>query len=483
MRKLIIGLLILLITNVLMACVSDPTSSLNPTTLSTAMPTSLETSFETTIPTTDLLSSEPGFTYQPIAVSQTVISEAEKSFLFFYEAANANPESVGYGLITDRINVDSLVMGPASIASVGFGLASLPVGVENGWITYEEGLERALGTLDTLADMQRTHGFYYHFVNMANGYRYGSSEVSIIDTALMIAGAIVAGEYFGGEAKAKMLTLYQTIEWDWYFDEVRTMFYMGYSPENGFGGHWDMYAEQLLLYVLAAASEDFSVGKPAYDMMKYASTKKSFGTSDSFYVSYPGTLFTYQFSHAFLDFRNWRDEEEVDWFDNSVQASIAAYDYAQYMADRYLTLGEDAWGMTASDGPDGYRAYGNLPAVGQIAIDGTLAPCGAIGSLVFTPELSLDAIEHYASISRLQSQYGFRDSFHLGIQEDAPSGTIRPSATIPVEGWFATDVIGIDKGITLLMIENYRSQLVWHYFMQSDLVQTGLEVLGFTYLP
>lgn len=477
MKKIILGIVVCLLSSVLLACIGEPTTS--------DITTSSETSStqETHVSTTEIPSTEPGFTYQPIEVSEAVLSEAEKSFLFLYEAANTNPESVGYGLITDRINVDSLVKGPASIASVGFGLAALPIGVENGWITYEAGLERALGTLDTLEELQRTHGFYYHFVNMANGYRYSSSEVSIIDTALMIAGAIVAGEYFGGDVKTKMLTLYETIEWDWYFDEIRTMFYMGYSPENGFGGHWDMYAEQLLLYVLSAASENYSVGKPAYLMMKTASTKKSFGSSELFYTSYPGTLFTYQFSHAFLDFRNWRDEEGVDWFDNSVQASIAAYDYAQYMADRYQTLGENAWGMTASDGPDGYRAYGNLPAVGSIAIDGTLAPCGAIGSIVFTPDLSLDAIEYYASIPRLQSRYGFRDSFHLGIQEDAPTGTIRPAASIPVDGWFATDVIGIDKGITVLMIENYRSELVWHYFMQSELIQTGLEALGFTTLP
>jgi len=393
---------------------------------------------------------------------------------------NSNILSAGYGLIADRVNVDTLQKADASIASVGYGLASIPAAIENEWIGYQEGYNRVLNTLTTLENLQRTHGFYYHFVGMTTGYRSGNSEVSIIDTAILICGAIVAGEYFGGEIREKTDAIYQAIEWDWYYDPLWNMFYMGYTPESGFTGHWDMANEQLMLYFLAAASDEFSVGKIAYDVMKDHSQIKSYGTSDSFYVSYPGPLFIYQYSHAFFDFNSYEDEDGVNWFENSVNASIAAYDYAQYMANRYKTLNATSWGMTASDGPDGYHAYGNLPAVGTIYVDGTLAPSGSIGSIAFVPNLTIPAMEYYSNIVSLQSIYGFRDSFNLGIEEFSPAGTILPQTPIPENGWFSTDVIGIDKGVTVLMIENYRSSLIWDYFMQSAVAQKGMTELGFT---
>jgi len=178
------------------------------------------------------------------------------------------------------------------------------------------------------------------------------------------------------------------------------------------------------------------------------------------------------------------DEDGVDWFENSVQASIAAYDYAVAASQSYATLSDVAWGLTASDGPDGYKGnYGNLPSLGGNYIDGTLAPCGAIGSIVFTPELVIPAIENYASIPALQSKYGFRDAYNLGLTESALPTVRRPNAAIPDGGWFNDWVIGIDKGITVLMIENYRSDLIWHYFMQNEFVQKGLSELGFTAKP
>ncbi|MBU1145560.1 MAG: hypothetical protein KJ971_06875 [Firmicutes bacterium] len=415
-------------------------------------------------------------------VPDYVLEEERLSFKFFWEVVNGDLESDGYGLIADRINVDTLSFGDASIASVGYGLAAISLGIENDWISYGEGYERVLHTLYTLENMQRTHGFYYHFVDMETGLRSGTTEVSIIDTAILICGVIMAGEYFGGEIKTIANELYQAIEWNWYYNQDRMMFYMGYTPEDGFEGYWDMYSEQLMLYFLAAASDNYSVGKEAYDMMKSSSTRKKYGTSDYFYTSYPGTLFTYQFSHAFFDFRTVLDKENYNWFTNSINASIAAYDYGVWQSQNYDTYSTLSWGNTASDGPDGYRAYGNLPAVGTIYVDGTLAPCGAVGSIAFVPNLVIPAMENYASIVSLQGKYGFRDAYNLGLTESASTSIIRPNRILPVNGWFATDVIGIDKGITVLMIENYRSNLIWDFFMQSEIVQKGFEELEFTIL-
>ena len=480
--KKIIVLFSILLSGFIFGCIAETTSGVTtviPTTVTSVIPVTPSP----TTTTTEQVTTEP-FIYDPLVVPAAVLEEERLSFKFFWEAVNGNPDSSGYGMITDRYNVDTNQVGAASIASIGFGLASLLAGVENDWIDYEEAYDRALGTLETMSGLSRTHGFYYHFLNMQNGGREGYTEVSIIDTALFIAGAITAGEYFGGQVKEVATFLAESIEWDWYYNWDRMCFYMGYSPESGFAGYWEGYAEQMLMYVLAAGSTDYSVGKEAYDHMKTLSQKRSYGTSDLFYTTHAGTLFTYQFSHAFVDFREIVDEDGVDWFENSVQASIAAYDYAVAASQSYATLSDVAWGLTASDGPDGYKGnYGNLPSLGGNYIDGTLAPCGAIGSIVFTPELVIPAIENYASIPALQSKYGFRDAYNLGLTESALPTVRRPNAAIPDGGWFNDWVIGIDKGITVLMIENYRSDLIWHYFMQNEFVQKGLSELGFTAKP
>jgi len=422
------------------------------------------------------------YIYDPISVPDEVLSEEELSFKFFWEVVNGDPGSAGYGMISDRYNTVTRSYGDASIASVGFGLAAIAIGIENDWISYDEGYYRAYHTMVTIQNMQRTHGFFYHFISMDDATRSGTTEVSIIDTSILLCGMIMIGEYFGGEVKALANEIYQGVEWDWYYDSAHTMFYMGYTPESGFGGHWDSYAEQLMIYFLAAASDEYSVGKAAYDHMKANSQRKQYGTSEFFYVSYPGTLFTYQYSHAFFDFRTALDNENINWFNNSIEASIAAHDYAIFQSQNYETYSSLAWGNTASDGPDGYRAYGNLPAAGTIYVDGTLAPSGAIGSIAFVPELVLPTIAYYNSLASLQGKYGFLDSYNLGLTANASSSIIRPNHPIPLTGWFDTDVIGIDKGITLLMIENYRSSLVWDYFMQSDIIQKGFSELEFTIL-
>ena len=476
MKKLFIFIIGFLTTFSVFACneSTDNTSTISSLVSTTGTLSTTDSSTNTT--------EVNEFIYNPITVEEHVLEEARLSFKFFWEVANGNSNSEGYGLVADRYNTATSTPGAASIASVGFALAAIPIGIENDWIGYLEGYERVLGTLNTLDNMQRTHGFYYHFVNMENGSRAGYSEVSIIDTAILICGVILAGEYFGGEIKSKANDLYQAVEWDWYYNDVAKMFYMGYTPENGFEGYWDSYAEQLMIYLLAAASDNYSVGIEAYEKMKLNSQRKQYGTSDYFYVSYPGTLFTYQYSHAFFDFRTAMDNDYINWFNNSIEASIAAYDYAQFMSTYYKTYDENSWGNTASDGPDGYRAYGNLPAAGQIYIDGTLAPGGAIGSLPFVPDLVLPTMEYFSTLEKLQGKYGLLDSFNLGLTSEATNAIIRPVRPIPVDGWFATDVIGIDKGISLLMIENYRSEMIWYYFMQSEIIQKGFEELDFTVL-
>ncbi len=418
-----------------------------------ATPTVSPSSTEAALPPTEPPS-------QSAADIEAVIAyEMEGSFRFFWEQANTDTDSAGYGLIRDRYPGSE---GIASIASVGFGLTAYPIGVEKGYISREEGFERASHTLDTLLTMERTEGFYYHFVSMETGERAWESEVSSIDTAILVLGALTVGEYFGGEVQSKAQELYDGVNWQWFVDESRDMFHMAYRPEEGFAGHWDFYAEQLMLYVLAAGSDTY----PIEDSTYYAFTRHeaAFGDGDPFIHSWFGSLFTHQFSHAWIDFRDYSDRDGVNWFENSVLASRAQVDFAIAMDGEYETLGADAWGLTASDGPDGYNGLYGAPPSGfdnrAHTVDDTIPPAGAIGSIIFVPEDAERAMLNYYSIEPLQGEYGFQDAYNL------------------TEDWVANDVIGIDKGITLLMLANYENDLVYQYAMQNENILAGLERLG-----
>jgi hypothetical protein len=397
----------------------------------------------------------------PAAIEDVIAYEMERSFAFFWEQANTGAESPGYGLIRDRYPG---APGVASIAAVGFGLTAYPIGVEKGYISFDEGYERANGTLDTLLALDRVEGFYFHFIDMETGKRVWNSELSSIDTAILVMGVLTAGEYFGDEVEAKASQLYRDVNWPWFVDESRDMFHMAYRPDEGFFGHWDFYAEQLMMYVLAAGSETYPIDESTY--YTFIRHHARYGDGDPFIHSWFGSIFTYQYSHAWIDFRAYADKEDVNWFENSVDASLAHVAFATDVDDEYQTLGPDAWGLTASDGPDGYNGLYGAPPSGYDnsahLVDDTVAPAGAIGSIIFVPEEAKRALLNYYGIAQLHGEYGFRDAYNLS------------------EAWFAPDVIGIDKGITLLMLANYENNQVYDIVMANAQILDGLERLGMT---
>ena len=389
--------------------------------------------------------------------------ELKGDYNFFMKEANTNPKSKGYGLIRDKSKLAPEV---ASIASVGYGLAALVIGVERKWISFSKAYNRANGTLHTfLNNMETTNGFFYHFINMETAKREWNCEVSIIDTGIFICGAILAGEYFKGEVKEKAEQLYKNINWNWYRDETINQFYMGYSPEEGFSGHWDMYAEQLMLYVLGVASPTFPIESSMYDDFKKPVT--DYGEIKNMIYTYCGTLFTYQYSHAWIDFRNRKDSNGINWFENSIKATLANRKYCIENSKKYKTFGENSWGLTACVGPRGYSGeFGAMPAMSKLkGNDGTISPSGAAGSIVFTPELSIRALEYYYNyFPKLWGKYGFKDAYNLEGKK----------------AWYAEECIGIDKGTSMLMIENYLTGLIWEYFMKNEYIQKGLEKLNMT---
>ena len=391
-----------------------------------------------------------------------IMKELKKSYNFFIKEFNDNKNSTGYGLIRDKTLLADNI---ASIASVGYGLAALIIGVKHKWISYNNAYDKANRTLDTfINNVEGKNGFYYHFVNMETGKREWNCEISIIDTAIFICGAITVGEYFGGQVKKKAEILYKKIDWEWYRNKDTNYFYMGYTPEKGFWGHWDMYAEQLMLYVLGVSSPTFPVEKSIYDTFK--KKKANYKNINDIIYTYCGTLFTYQYSHAWINFMNLIDHNGINWFENSIKATKANRQYCIDNKEKYKTYGENSWGLTACLGPKGYCSFGAKPCDINLDIqnDGTITPCGAIGSIVFTPKESIRAMEYYYNtFPKLWGKYGFKDGYNLDCNKP----------------WFAKEYIGIDKGIEILMIENYLNGTIWKYFMNNKYVKDGLEKLGF----
>ena len=202
--------------------------------------------------------------------NELLLKELKKSYNFFLKEANLNEKSRGYGLVRDKNLYANNI---ASIASVGYGIAALIIGTERKWINRKKAYNRINKTLDTfINNIEGENGFYYHFINIETGKREWNCEISIIDTAIFICGALTAGEYFEGEIKQKAEQLYKRINWEWYRNPETNYFYMGYKPETGFWGQWDMYAEQLMTYVLGVASPTYSINKEMYDVMKKPKT-------------------------------------------------------------------------------------------------------------------------------------------------------------------------------------------------------------------
>ncbi len=390
--------------------------------------------------------------------NKLLLKELKGSYNFFIKEANVKNGSKGYGLIKDKTKLANNV---SSIASVGYGLAGLIIGVEHNWISYKEAYDRANKTLDTFTqNVEGKNGFFYHFVDIDTGKRVWNCEVSIVDTAIFICGAITVGEYFGGVIKEKADFLYKRINWRWYTNQETNQFYMGYSEEKGFWGAWDMYAEQLMQYVLGVSSPTFSVSTDMYN--NFRKEKRDYKQIKDIIYTHCGTLFTYQFSHGWIDFRNKEDLDGINWFENSVKATKANREFCIDNKNKFKTFGENSWGLTACSGPSGYSGeYGAEPCNNKNN-DGTITPCGAIGSIVFTPQESIKAMEYYYNnFPKLWCKYGFKDAYNLESEKE----------------WYSVECIGIDKGISMIMIENYLSGLIWKYFMKNKYVKKGLNLL------
>ena len=381
----------------------------------------------------------------------------------------ANPSN---GLIPDRSTPTS----PCSIAAVGFGLTAIGIGIDHGWITRTQGVTRVLATLNTFLQGPQGSaasgtigykGWFYHFLDMNTAQRAGGSELSSIDTALLLGGVLYAKQYFDGSdsgetaIRAKATAIFDRVDWNWMAQGTDAVS-MGWFPGSGFlPNNWIGYNEGMLLYCLGLGATSNALPASAWSRWTSGYTwATNYGQA---FVPFP-PLFGHQYSHCWLDFRHIGDDfmnnHDSTYFENSRRATLAQRAYC--MANPLNRIGYSAtvWGLTACDDPTGYAAHGAPPAEND---NGTIAPTAAGGSTAFTPEYSVPSLRYFYTQFRthIWTSYGFRDAFNLGAQ------------------WYATDELGIDQGPIVVMIENYLTQRVWQLFTRNQEVQTGLQRAGF----
>jgi len=432
------------------------------------------------------------------AADQRRLDDLERrTFGFFWETTS--PQS---GLVPDRWPTPSF----SSIAAVGFGLTAYPIGVERGYVSRSAAAERVLRTLRFFvgapqgpepAGRAGYHGFYYHFLDMASGTRFEHVELSTIDTALLIAGALASQAYFDRqdpterEIRDLAEELYRRADWTW-IQPRPPLVAMGWTPEQGFHGwDWRGYNEAMILYVLALGSPSHAIAPAAWK--EYTRTYRFaefYGQSN---VAFP-PLFGHQFSQAWIDFRGIQDDymraHGLDYFENSRRAALAQRAYAIANPGGFRGYGAELWGLSACDGPadtdvevEGRRRHfqtyaGRGAAATEVLDDGTLTPHAALGSMPFVPAESLAALAAMRAYGDdLYGRYGFLDAFNPTLVTAIP---LHHGKVVPGVGWFDTDYLGIDQGILLVMVENYRSGLVWRLLRRNPHVRRGLERAGFT---
>ncbi len=384
-----------------------------------------------------------------------------KTFQFFWD--HSSPKT---GLTLDRSCTDGTPPPPgethhkvASIASTGFALSGYCLAAARGWVTSEQARTRTRNTLDFFANRQEhKNGWFYHFVDQDTGARRWQSEISSIDTALLLGGVLTVKNCFSDDKEIVRLadSIYRRVDFQWMLNGDPYLLSHGGRPEAGWiSNRWNDYSEQMILYLLAIGSPTSPI--PARSWYAWERTWQQY--ADYRYLAAVSPLFIHQFSHAWVDFRGRRERRPpyVDYFDNSVRATRAQRQFfIDVLSKEFPQYGANIWGLTASDYQGGYIAWGAPPR--HPATDGSVVPCAPAGSLMFTPDITLAALKEMKAQygDRVYGRYGFADAFN------------------PHNNWVNRDVIGIDLGITLISLEILRSGKVWHWFMQNDEIRRAM---------
>ena len=386
----------------------------------------------------------------------------KKTFQYFWEQSNPNT-----GLTLDRTKTNGTPPQPnensykiASTAATGFALAGYCIAAERNWITNAQAKERTEKTLDFFANRAfNKNGWFYHWMDAETGERRWNSEISSIDTALLLGGILTTKQCFADDQEIVALadTIYRRVDFKWMLNGHPVLLSHGWRPENGFiANRWADYSEDKILYLLAIGSPTHPIEPKSW--YAWERTWEEYGNYK--YLAAVSPLFIHQFSHAFVDFRGRRERRPpyVDYFENSVKATRAQQEFfVQVLSKEFPKYSANMWGMTASDSQKGYVAWGAPPR--SIDTDGSVVPCAAAGSLMFVPEITLPALKEMKTRfgDKIYGRYGFTDAFN------------------PHNNWINPDVIGIDLGITLVSAENLRSGKNWFWFMQNDEIRLAMK--------
>ena len=453
---------------------------------------------------TPVAAKAPAYGYAALPAEQrALVDDLEKrTFEWFWHSADPTT-----GLVPDSYPGHAF----SSIAAVGFGLTAYGVGVERGYITRQQAVERTLATLrffkyapqnDSEDEASGYHGFYYHFLDMKTGTRAGRYvELSSVDTTLLLGGVLFAESYYDRdmpqEREIRRLAdaIYRRVDWPW-MQPRAPLISMGWTP----GGHfiaadWKGYNEGMLVYILALGSPTHPVQADAWQAW-LATNHRSWGDFEGRTFLNFAPLFGHQYSETWVDFRGIRDawsrQHDLDYFENSRRATLSQRNYAIANASHWTGYGANVWGLTASNGPgnvvvrgnDGTRRFYGYTARGagldNITDDGTIAPTAAGGSIAFAPEVVIPAL---ASMKRrygryIYNRYGFVDAFNLSFHDTATR--LRTGRVVPGVGWVDSVQLGIDQGPIVLMIENWRSGFVWKVMKKNPYIRKGLQRAGFT---
>lgn len=404
--------------------------------------------------------------FERISTDSLLTLVQQRTFSYFWDYAH--PVS---GLSRERFNSENTVTSGGS----GFGVMTIPVGIERGFITRDEGALRVQTIVTFLEEKaERFHGAFPHWMNGETGKALPFSDfdngADLVETALLMQGLLAARQYFNlendveSDIRQRITSLWEAVEWDWFLNGTDAL-YWHWSPDHA----WEMgmqvngWNEALILYVLAASSPTHPIDKDVYDKGwarngDMINGRKFHDITLPLGPDYGGPLFFTHYSFLGLDPRGLKDAYAGYWEHNTAHVRIN-HAYCKANPKGFYGYSEKCWGLTASDYHGGYAA--SSPTNDK----GTIAPTAALSSMPYTPEESIMALEYfyYTLGDRLFGKYGFRDAFTLGRK------------------WFADSYIAIDQGPIVIMIENHRTGLLWNAFMQDEQIQAGLTKLGFTY--
>jgi hypothetical protein len=423
-----------------------------------------------------------------------------RTFQYFWDTAE--PKT---GLVPDRWPRESLI----SVAAVGFALTAYPIGFARGWVTREEAAARTRTTLKWFKDSRQGagprgntgyKGFYYHWLDASTGLRHEDSELSTVDTAIFLLGALYCRECFDGtnavetEIRALADELYARCDWEWARNGGKGIPY-AWHPEHGHDPvNWSGYDEGMFIYVLAMGSPTHAI--PGSCWTEWTSTYETkFGGFGGKYGPKHlqcAPLFGHQYTQCWMDLRGMKDaymrKHGIDYFENTRRAALAQQAYAIANPLGWKDYGRDMWGFTAGDGPANVKRefngrtrefYGYRGRGLDKFDDGTLSPAAVAACLPFAPEIVVPTLNemHRRYGDLIFTKYGFVDGFNPSF--DFADVKLEFGKHVPGKGWFDTDHVAIDQGPILAMFANYRDEGVWARMRKTEWLRKGLRTAGF----